>query len=423
MLAPTPGRLHFHVDHTRIGMWALASLHLFLFCTLQQPCVSMWTDGGTHNPFGIGIYNDTAAPPLVQQLPEAAALVGEGGYVLLFFNLLFATDGKPASCLNDCLPLQWQLDAVNQAYALKLRPVVRLGQWSRTIRDFADGGDKSPGSIRSNFTQLAQRYRRFVAALPLHPDGTSALAIQLLNEPNVCGEWQCKEAEPGAHLLAGTAASEVASCLRDLVVALRPLPRLALSVAPLAQVGFARCECTPPFTPIVQQNATAVSFADAMLAAVPELYDQVDFLCVHAYPSDWRQGFQSAAGRNGIMSYQPLRDLVTAQRHSRGKGAATGGALPIVVGETGWQGPNQTLKAESIVEALTEVYFRDPHVVGVLPFLLASWAEDYWPWVNWTVNATHPLERHKEWLAMRALRCGLGIGGRAGCTGEPAAGL
>lgn len=232
----------------------------------------------------------------------------------------------------------------------------------------------------------------------------------------VCGEWQCKEAEPGAHLLADTAAAEVASCLRDLVDALRPLPRLALSVAPLAQVGFARCECTPPFTPTVKQNATAISFVEAMLAAVPELYDQVDFLCVHAYPDDWHQGFESAAGRDGIISYQHVRDLVTTQRHSRGKGAAAGGALPIVVGETGWQGPNQTLKAESIVAALTDVYFADPHVAAVLPFMLANWAEDYWPWTNWTVNMTHPLERHQEWLAMRALRCARGVGGRKGCT-------
>eukprot|EP01043_Picozoa_sp_COSAG02_P022990 COSAG02_NODE_1214_length_13857_cov_17.738334_2_plen_397_part_00 len=393
-------------------MRALTVAHLCLWCMLHA-CGSISTVGkqsSATNRFGIGIYNDTAAPPLAQQLPEAAALVGEGGHVLLYFNLLFSTNGEPASCLNDCLPLQWQLDAVHQAYALNLSPFVRLGQWSRTIRDFADGS----GS-RSSYTQLAQQYRRFAAALPLPPDGKSSLAIQLLNEPNVCGEWQCKEPEPGAHLLAGTAAAEVASCLRDLVVALRPLPRLALSLAPLAQVGFERCECSPPFIPIVKQNATQVSFANAMLAAVPELYDQVDFLCVHAYPYDWHQSFESAAGRAGIESYQNLRDLVTAHRHTRGKGPATAGALPIVVGETGWQGPNQTLKAESIVTALKEVFFRDPYVIYVLPFMLANWAEDYWPWTNWTVNVTRPIERHKEWLAMQALRCNLGIGGANRC--------
>ena len=363
------------------------------------------------NRFGIGVYNDTSAPPLVQQLPEASALVGEGGHVLLFFNLLFSTNGEPTSCENDCLPFQWQLDAVHQAYALKLQPVVRLGQWSRTIRDFADGAGQSAGPHpdRLNYTQLARQYHRFAAALPLPPDGTSSLAIQLLNEPNVCGEWQCKEQKPGAHLSASTAAAEVASCLRDLVGALRPLPRLALSVAPLAQVGFERCECTPPFTPTVKQNASAVSFATAMLAAVPELYDQVDFLCVHAYPNDWREGFDSTSSRAGIMSYQHLRDLVTAHRRSRGKGSANAGALPIVVGETGWQGPNQTLKAKSIVAALTQVYFEDPHITGVLPFMLANWAEDYWPWTNWTTNMAQPLQRHEEWLAMRALRHSQGV--------------
>lgn len=143
-----------------------------------------WT-GMENNRFGIGIYNDTAAPPLVHQLPEAAALVGEGGHVLLFFNLVFWTNGDPASCENDCMPLQWQLDAVRQAYALNLQPIVRLGQWSRTIRDFAEHGSGKPPHSRSNYTKLAQQYRRFAAALPLPPDGAAPLAIQLLNEPNV----------------------------------------------------------------------------------------------------------------------------------------------------------------------------------------------------------------------------------------------
>lgn len=352
------------------------------------------------NRYGIGIYNDTAAPSLSLQLPEASALVGEGGSVLLFFNLLFRTDGDPSSCENGCLPLPWQLAAVRQAYALELRPVVRLGQWSRRIRDFADGGESGP---RSSFKGLAQRYRRFVAALPRPPDGRSPLRIQLLNEPNVCGEWQCLGHGPASRLSATTAAAEVASCLRDLVSALRDLPRLALSAAPLAQVGFARCECTPPFKPTVPQNATAVSFAATMLAAVPELYDDVDFLTVHAYPEDWRFGFDSPAGRAGISSYRPLRDFVNAHRRGRIGDAAT--PLPIVVGETGWQGPNQTLKAESFVSALTEVFFADAAVTSVLPFMLANWGqfERVWPWTRWPVNATAPAERYAEWVSLQGI--------------------
>ena len=395
----------------------------------------------TANRFGIGIYDDTSAPPLSVQLPEASRLVGEGGHVLLYFNLLFATDGDPLSCEDGCRPVAWQTDAVNQAYSLGLSPVVRLGQWSRHIRDFADDAATVGGRQgHRNFTTLATQYKRFVSALPLPPDG-SPLLIQLLNEPNVCGEWQCLEG-PGSFLPAAETAAEVASCLRDLVAALRPLPRLWLAVAPIAQVGFSRCECSAPFTPTVPQNATDLSFVNDMLTLVPDLYENVDFLCVHAYPNDWRQGFDTPSGRAGITSYQPLRDLVARHRKQRahralqqvgsgGDGGAgkIGGAsrvdvpsvmaqpLPVVVGETGWQGPNQTLKAESIVQALTEVYFADPSIVAVLPFLLANSGQyaAMWPWTLWPENASEPTTRYAEWLATKALRCKQGVGGSAGC--------
>ena len=142
-----------------------------------------------------------------------------------------------------------------------------------------------------------------------------------------------------------------------------------------------------------------------MLAAVPELYDDVDYLTVHAYPEDWRFGFDSPAGRAGISSYRPLRDFVNAHRRGRIGDAAT--PLPIVVGETGWQGPNQTLKAESFVSALTEVFFADAAVTSVLPFMLANWGqfERVWPWTRWPVNATAPAERYAEWVSLQGIFC------------------
>ena len=297
------------------------------------------------NRFGIDVYaqadtqNDTSAPPLSLQLPEAAQLVGENGWVLLYFDLLFVKDGDPSSCVNGCLPHRWQVDAVRQAYALRLRPVVRLGQWSRRIRDFADDG---AGHL--NFTRLAQSYKTFAAALPLPPDGSSVLPVQLLNEPNVCGAWQCQE---GAHsyLPATSAAAEVAGCLRDLVHALRPLPRLALSVTPIAQVSFSRCECTAPFKPVVPQNASADSFVRLMVRAVPTLFDDVEFLTVHAYPSKCNLGFDAPANRASLASYQSFHQLVEAQRKRQPVPEGRPQTLPVLVGETGWQGLNQSLKA------------------------------------------------------------------------------
>ena len=256
-------------------------LLLLLAFVAPAPAAHAAAAAPTANRYGMGVYNDTAGPDIALQLPEAAALVGDGGTVLLYFELQFAKDGDPGSCKGGCLPAGWQVSAVRQAYALNLRVLVRLDQWSRRIRDFADAGAGSSSSPHQNYTRLAAVYRTFVEALPLPPDGKPPLTIQLLNEPNGC-IWECDETQPGSFLPAQTAAAEVASCFRDLLAALRTLPRLALAVAPLAQVGFSRCECTPPFKPIVPQNTSQLSFAAQMLAAVPELYDNVDYIIVHA---------------------------------------------------------------------------------------------------------------------------------------------
>ena len=133
----------------------------------------------------------------------------------------------------------------------------------------------------------------------------------------------------------------------------------------------------------------------------------------HADPEDWRQSFDTPAGRNGISSYQPLYHLIHAHRQRAGPVKP----LPIVIGETGWQGTNQTLKAQSFVAALQQVFFRDPHVVAVLPFLLADFGPyaKMWPWVQWKPGDTKPYLREREWLSTKALRCSQNVGGRAGC--------
>ena len=174
-----------------------------------------------NNKFGMGIYNEsTTTPGLDQQLAEARTLVGSGGPVLLDFDLLFTRTGDPSSCKDGCQPQPWQVAAVEQAYALGLKPVVRVGQWSRLIRNFSDD------ALHRKYTSLGQAYRTFLASLPRPPDG-SALNVILLNEPNVCGEWQCGDGA-GIYLAAHTMAAEAASCLRDLLAAASSLPRLRL---------------------------------------------------------------------------------------------------------------------------------------------------------------------------------------------------
>ena len=97
---------------------------------------SIYTDGG--NKFGVGVYGQV---PWREQLPWALNLTGPGGRVLLFMTLSFAENGNATSC-GECVPPAEDTAALHQAYAMGLRPVVRLGQYPRTIRDFSDDADE-----------------------------------------------------------------------------------------------------------------------------------------------------------------------------------------------------------------------------------------------------------------------------------------
>lgn len=108
--------------------------------------------------FGIGVYNDTpGSPPVSKQISVAQNLTGDGGFVLFFFETIDPTD--PLSLV----PEPWQTDALESAYALGLRPVVRLGQHARNYRYFSDDAE------HLHYTKLASQYAAFIAALPLPP--------------------------------------------------------------------------------------------------------------------------------------------------------------------------------------------------------------------------------------------------------------
>jgi hypothetical protein len=164
------------------------------------------------NKFGIGVYDAAAGVPgasVATQLPVARDLAGQGGTVLLYAGMSFARNGDVSSCTNGCVPSAVTAAAIEQTYALGLRPVVRLSQWPRTIRDFADDTAPTP---RRAFTALARAYRTFAAALPLPPDGTTPLDVVVLNEPNGCSEWvpsACGSGLGPARLLANESAPEV----------------------------------------------------------------------------------------------------------------------------------------------------------------------------------------------------------------------
>jgi hypothetical protein len=350
------------------------------------------------NKFGMGVYNDTAAPGLDEQLPETKALVGDGGYALLYFNLHFARTGDSTSCTNGCQPASWALDAVKQAYELGLKPIVRVGQWSRHIRKFSDD------TRHRNYTSLAQAYKKFLAVIPRPPDG-SALLVQLLNEPNECGEWPCDDGA-GIYLDAKTMAAEAASCLRDLHTAVRTLPLVAVGLAPIAYAAPTRCECAvPSHNPKVNfSEPNDINYIAAMRAEVPDLWAKADYFSAHTYPFHG-QPFASPLGRAGIENYRAQLKAI---------GRASSASFPVAISETGWFGTDEQMKATNIVAAYREVYVPDPTVFAVMPFLLTTYrtsplATPERMWVSFAPNGTKT--RFAQWEATYKLRCSLGLGG------------
>ena len=257
-------------------------------------------------------------------------------------------------------------------------------------------------------TTLAQAYRRYIAGLPRPPDG-SPLLVQLLNEPNECGEWQCDDGQ-GVYLEAHTSAAETASCLRDLHAAVRTLPRVAVALAPFAYVATTKCECTSPGrNPKVNFSApNDVSYIAAMRAEVPDLWAKADFFTVHTYPFH-SLPFANPLGRAGIENYR-------AQLKAIGR-ASTASSFPVAITETGWRGPDQQMKATSMVDAYRAVYLPDPQVFAVMPFKLTyntsnPFASKDWEWMSWAPNGTKM--RTLQWEATYKLRCSMGVGGK--CT-------
>lgn len=182
--------------------------------------------------FGIGVYNDTPGSPLVaDQIEVAFNLTGQGGYVLLFFETFNPADP------STLFPEPWQISALERVYELGLKPVVRLGQAARNYRYFSDDVE------HLHYTHLASQYAAFVDSLPLPPPALGPLYVGVGNEFNVHGEWLCTEGA-GVFMNVSQVAIEAAGFERDVLAALRPLPRLSLGMVPLAQVQASAFECT-----------------------------------------------------------------------------------------------------------------------------------------------------------------------------------
>ena len=361
-------------------MYLLSAL---LFCC----ALSSSRSSPASSRLGIGCYNDTPwSPPISAQLPVAANLTGGAGWVLLFLESLDPAAAAPA-------PAPWEAAALRQAYALGLRVVARLGQRARNYRSFSD----DPAHL--SYLALASAWRAYAAQLPLPPDGSTPLHIQIANEPNVCMEWQC-EGGQGVFISAAQVAAEAASFTRDVARALRSLPQLAVAAPPVAGAGFAHCECVWAGAN-GPQDVNGTVFLSAMLQQVPRLFEELDALIVHPYPACGQLPYSENCAGGWLASYKQQAARVAA---SRAPGAPP---LPVIVGETGWPSANETGKAQWMVQALQQLFLADESVAAVLPFLLAGpfWEQQGWPWTLWdpATGNTSLRQLQPQFLAVQAL--------------------
>lgn len=373
--------------------------------------------GGAHSrsarfPFGVGVYNDTAGSPAVSlQLQAAANLTGPGGWVLLFLNTL-----DPSASPPTLDPAPWMLRAVEQAYALQLRPLIRLGQWRRDYRAHSDD------AAHLNYTSLGQAYKRFVSQLPLPPPSPKegeggTLWVMPGNEPNVCLEWECAGGV-GVFLPYTTIAAEYAAFSRDVLAALSTLPGLSLAVGPVAQVGFPQCECVPGGGGNNgAQTVNGTSFIQTMLQHVPQLYGQADFFSAHVYPSCGDGPWDEWCARGWLASYKDVHAVALPSWASDPRHNGTAG-FPIAVSETGWQAPlNESGKAEWMTAAFQNLWLPDPDVEAVTPFCLAGelWQPDGFPWTVWDNATLSVVTRFQpQYLAVQSLARGTDGLGKAG---------
>lgn len=357
--------------------------HMLLLCLAACPLV--WG-----NKFGIGIYCDTPGSPNVSlQLASARNLTGANGWVTLFFDSL--------DPLLQPAPLPWQVAALEESYALGLSPLVRLGQPARNYRNLSDD------AAHMQYHSLASAYARYVAALPLPPSSAGGpLHIIVGNEWNICGEWVCSDGE-GVFLKSAVAAQESAAFTRDVLAALRPLPRLALSAAPIAVKGHTECECTAGGA-AGPQSENGTLFISSMLAAIPDLFTLTDAFAAHPYP--WCPGpFANTCASGWLATYRQHWALALPSWRLNPSHAGPGAQYPIFISETGWAGSNETGKAEWIAAAFEELFLPDGNVTAVTPFLLAGqfWARDGWPWTLWDAQGDNLLHLQPQYLAIQAL--------------------
>lgn len=142
----------------------------------------------------------------------------------------------------------------------------------------------------------------------------------------------------------------------------------------------------------------------AMSAAVPDVWQKVDWLASHSYPaSGVGYGFNA-----------PLPQAAPGLTYYQSELKAIGRTdVPVLITETGWATHRQGLpscteeqKAEWTVGAYNQTWLPDSRVMGVMPFMLqdAVWGDqDGYEYVS-TSGSVAPV-----FTAVQQLRCAAGF--------------
>ena len=331
------------------------------------------------NRFGIGL----VSPGNSEQMRLTADLTGSGGYVKMIFAGVVP---GMQSAQQD-----WK-DALNAAYGEGLVPVIRFAPpWGdRRVRNQSDGGNGT------SFSNLGSSYAAIVRDLPKR-DGVP-IYVEVHNEPNLCTEWSC---DPGATTDGWISdvqmAREYAALLRDVAIALHGLgdSRVKVVNGGLAPGGVKRCKCVGARD--VEDGEweagnTGLDFLEDMIAAVPDIFTQIDAFATHSYPaSNIGYGFFTpyAESRPGLLYFE--NELVTIARPDIG----------VLITETGWTtaGGSRMQLADWTVAAYRDPWLTHPNIVAVMPFILQDSNWDAFAWVSTNGNP------YPVYDAVRRLRC------------------
>ncbi len=317
--------------------------------------------GKAGNFFGINTFaqehwQDASLPR--NHVAWAHDLIGDNGTIKQLFS--------PVTLQTTALPSEWA-NFIWDAYNHHNDVIVRFGG--------KRGGGYWYKPERNGwppYSEIAQRYRAFVAGLP-RVDGRT-LYIQVGNEPNLNMEWS-NQANP-------TEYAEFFSAVADAIHAIGD-SRIKVLNAPLSPGG----------------DYDNLAFINAMLRAKPDILWKFDYWATHPYPGNHPPEYNIHNGSAGnvnrltIDSYQ----LELAQLAAWGR---TG--VKVIISETGyaigqadftWQGYPSIFewnRADYMKSAFEGDYWRIwPEVKVVAPYELSD-PDGYWtPWDWMAPNGSH----------------------------------